>query len=103
MDTTILQIPIRKSLRDRATVTAKNMGFSSLQETVRVFLNKLALGKVDITFNEPTVLSAKAVKRYDKMIKDIESGKEVVYRARNVDDLMDYLHGKKDPVQSNVS
>jgi len=42
MDTTTLQIPISKDLKSSATIVARDYGFSSLQEIVRVFLRKLA-------------------------------------------------------------
>lgn len=91
MDTTILQVPVKKSLRDQAALAAQDLGFSSLQETVRVFLAKLANGKVDIGFREPTVLSPKAAARYDKMVADIESGKAKTKTFTSVDSLMDDL------------
>ncbi len=54
---TILQIPVNKNLRDQAASRAEKMGFSSLQELIRLFLNKLAAGEIDIKFevkNEKT-------------------------------------------------
>ena len=50
MDTTILQVPIDKSLRNQAAAAASNLGFSSLQEAVRVFLTQLADKNVKISF-----------------------------------------------------
>ncbi len=88
---TILQVPMSKELRDQAASQARNMGFSSLQETVRVFLGKLAQGQVNIKFEEAVQLSPKAIKRYNKIIDEIESGKEKVYSAKSVDDLMKQL------------
>lgn len=72
---TILQVPINKNLRDAAASKAEKMGFSSLQEVVRLFLNKIAGGEVNFTFEESIQLSSKAIKRYDKIIDEIESGK----------------------------
>jgi len=72
---TILQVPINKNLRDAAASRAKKMGFSSLQEVVRLFLNKIAGGEVNFMFEENISLSHKAIKRYDKIIEEIESGK----------------------------
>jgi antitoxin component of RelBE/YafQ-DinJ toxin-antitoxin module len=107
MNNTVLQIPINKSLKDQATQAALNLGFSSLQEYVRVFLTKVAQGQTTISINEidEETLSPKASKRYDKMIKDIESGKEPVYTATSVQDLFDQLNGKKPPqplIQSKI-
>lgn len=72
---TVLQVPINKNLRDAAASKAEKMGFSSLQEVVRLFLNKIAGGEVIFTFEESVQLSPRAVKRYDKIIDEIESGK----------------------------
>lgn len=42
MDTMILQVPISKTLKKQAEAVAREHGFSSLQESVRIFLKKLA-------------------------------------------------------------
>ena len=90
---TILQVPISKQLRDQAASKAHKMGFSSLQETVRVFLNQLASNEVVINFQSSTVkLSPKNDHRYAKMISDIETGKVKLKSFSNVDKMMDYLN-----------
>lgn len=95
MDSTILQVPISKSLRDEASLAASNMGFSSLQEAVRVYLTQLKNSIVKISFEHPPVqLSAKAIKRYDKMSEDVESGKVKPVSFTDVDEMMRYLHSK---------
>lgn len=50
MNSTILQVPISKNLRDEAVKAAARLGFSSLQEIVRIFLMQLAKGRIKITF-----------------------------------------------------
>lgn len=102
MKTTILQVPVKVELRNKAATAASQMGFSSLQEAVRVFLQKMAKKEVNLKFEETVQLSPKAAARYDKMLDDIKSGKEKVFKANNVDDLMDQLHGRKNPVQSKL-
>jgi len=98
---TVLQVPMTKALRNQAEKMAVREGFSSLQEVVRVLLNKLAMGSLSVTIEENAVkLSKKAIKRYDKMIDDIDSGKEPVYVAKDAQDLLDQLHGRKATVQS---
>ena len=48
MDTTILQVPIKKDFRDKLLKVVKEMGFSSLQDYTR-FLLKLTLeGKLEV-------------------------------------------------------
>lgn len=102
---TTLQIPMDSALKSRAAKMAKSMGFSSLQETVRLFLNKLANGSMHVeltTLDADEYVSPKAIARYDKMVKDIESGKEPVYGATSVNDLMDQLSGRKRPIRVRI-
>lgn len=91
MDNTILQIPIKKNIRDKASAEATKMGFSSLQEVVRIFLNKMALGELDIKFKETVTLSQKNDTRYSKMIEDIRSGKVDTKSFSDTESLMEYL------------
>lgn len=88
---TILQVPIDRNLRDQAAITAQNMGFSSLQEAVRIFLNKMARQQIEIQLTESVQLSPKAIKRYNKIIDDIDKGKNV-YEAKDLNDLMRKLN-----------
>ncbi len=90
---TVLQVPLNIDLRKEAEKQALAQGFSSLQEAVRVFLKKLARGVIDVAFNdqESVQLSARAIKRYNKISEDFRKGKNI-YAAKNVDDLMLQLH-----------
>jgi len=93
MDSTILQVPISKALRDEASIAASNMGFSSLQEAVRVFLSQLPTQTVKITFEQPPIqLSAKAIKRYDKISEDFRLNRNKYKSFTNTDEMMDYLN-----------
>ena len=91
MNTTILQVPMKKELRNQAAAQAARLGFSSLQETVRVFLRKLAVGEIGLRFEETVQLSAKAAKRYDEMIDEIRAGKVKTKTFSDVDSLMKHL------------
>lgn len=91
MNKTILQVPVSKELKITAENVAISQGFSSLQEAVRLFLNKFAQGNLQITFEETTQLSTKAINRYNTILKDIEKGTDV-YEAKNIDELMKQLH-----------
>lgn len=95
MNSITLQVPINKNVRDQAAVAAERLGFSSLQETVRIFLNKLAIGEVGIRFEEIVQLSPKAIKRYNKIVDEIESGKVKTKSFSNVDSLMKHLSQTK--------
>lgn len=90
---TILQVPIDKDLRDIATVTAQKIGFSSLQEMVRLFIKQIADRKIDFKFETNTVLlSKKNDKRYAKMLEDIKSGKSKTKSFTDIDKMMAYLN-----------
>ena len=52
MSRTTLQIPLDATLRDRAEQAAKAAGFSSVQEVVRVFLNKFSRQAIEVGFYE---------------------------------------------------
>ncbi len=93
MQRTVLQVPLPKELKISAEKAAEEAGFSSLQEVLRVFMKKFASKKIDLAFEEEiTYLSPGAEKRYAKIVRDIESGKEKVYTAKDADDLIKQLH-----------
>lgn len=96
MDTTILQVPLKKELRAKAAKAAERAGFSSLQEAVRVLLTHLSERPLNISFEYPPVkLSPKAARRYDKMSKEMDSGKDIAktFKASDsIDDIMDWLN-----------
>ena len=91
MDTTIIQIPIEKKIRDRVEKEAKVQGFSSIQDMVRFIFQHVFDKKIAVGFVEPAVvLSKKNAARYDKMTKDFETGKHV-QTASSVDEFMKQL------------
>lgn len=76
MSRTTLQIPLDTTLRNKAKKAAESAGFSSVQEVVRVFLNKFAARSIDISFyNKEVQLSKKAEARYISMVNDAKKGK----------------------------
>ena len=81
-----------KELRNKAASSAQKMGFSSLQETVRVFLRQLAEEEVKVRFEETVKLSPKAIRRYNKMIDEIEKGKVKTKSFSDTDSLIKYLN-----------
>jgi len=84
---------MQKSLREQAEATARFQGFSSLQEVVRVLLNKFAHKElyIDVATQEER-LSPKAERRYAKIVDRIKTGKEKTIPFTNVDDMMKYLN-----------
>ena len=91
MNRTILQIPMDKSLRDRATKAATDHGFSSLQEAVRVLLHKFSTKELTIDVaSRDERLSEKAERRYTKIVEDIKKGKGVT-KTQSVNELIALL------------
>jgi antitoxin component of RelBE/YafQ-DinJ toxin-antitoxin module len=90
--TTIIQVPVKKSLRDQAVAAAQKRGFSSLQDVMRFFLSQFVENKIDIRFTEPPVqLSKRAAARYDRMTKDFEANRHI-RTAHSVKELMKQLN-----------
>ena len=88
---TIIQVPVEKKLRDEAEVVANDQGFSSLQDVVRLFLRRFAKREISVVFADEEQLSPRAARRYDKMIRDVESGKVKPQYFSNVKDFMKSL------------
>lgn len=78
MDTTILQIPLSKSLKLTSQEVANEYGFSSLQDLLRVVLTKLSRRELVISIHEPVVrLSPKNARRYTNMSREFAKSKAV--------------------------
>jgi len=79
---TIVQVPMAPELKKSAEKAARESGFSSLQEIIRVFLQQFAKKEITLSMqsldDEPR-LSPKARRRYARMIKEIEQGKGIVH------------------------
>jgi len=90
MSRTVLQIPVSKNLRLEAETTANNLGFSSLQEIIRIFIAKLAAKKIEISFQEVASLSPKAEKKYLEIIKDVNKGENIT-NTKNLTELFSLL------------
>lgn len=94
MNTTTLQVPVQKGIRDRATKAATAQGLSSLQEAVRIFLHQLAGKKVQISLTEPPMpLSAKNEARYAAMLEDVATGVVGSTAFSNTPSLVKHLNG----------
>ena len=91
--TTNLQIPIKTSLRNKALLGAKSLGFTNLQDSIRIFLQQLASNRIEVSFQTKAVaLSDKNDRRYTKMIDDIDSGKEKPLQFDTTKDMFKYLN-----------
>ncbi|MBU4099590.1 hypothetical protein KJ980_08160 [Patescibacteria group bacterium] len=94
MQRVVVQVPMTKNLKEKAEAVSYDMGFSSLQEVIRILLTKLS--KKEFSFKieeaeEVTYLSKAAEKRYKKAVEDIKAGKNVT-KTKNVDELLKLLH-----------
>ena len=96
MSRTILQVPVSKDLKEKAEEASSRQGFSSLQESIRIFLTKLATNKLEITIQEPIRLSEASEKRYLKQTLDFEKNKNIS-SAKSVEELMRQLNENKTP------
>ena len=90
MSRVVLQVPISKDLRSEAEKAALALGFSSLQDSVRLLLRKLANRELKIAVYEEETLSPEAEARYEKIVKDIEAGKNIT-KTRSIDELFKLL------------
>jgi len=84
MSRTTLQVPLDTTLRNKAEKAAAKVGFSSVQEVVRVFLNKFSTQAIGVGFYDKEVqLSAKAEARYAGMIKDDWLAKNSIKKTKH--------------------
>ena len=89
---TILQVPMDPQLKTEALHAAQNMGFSSLQELVRILLKKTASKQLSLTIEENfTPLSLDAEKRYLKINQNFKQNKNT-HTAQNIKQLMTQLN-----------
>ena len=94
MQTTTLQVPMSKTLKSDATAVAKNMGFSSLQEVVRVFINKLAHKQLSISVSDTKQLTNKNDLRYDQLINELKSSQVNAIKLNDKQAMIDYLESQ---------
>ena len=94
MQRVILQVPMSKDLKESAQSASHDLGFSSLQEAIRVLLTKLAKKELSLRVSEEveeiTHLSKAAGKRYKKAIADIKTGRNI-YKPKNKDEFFKLL------------
>ena len=90
---TIVQVPMAPELKKSAEKAALESGFSSLQEIIRVFLRQFAKKEITLSMqsiNDEPPLSAKARRRYHRMLQEIRQGKGIV-RADTRDEFLSLL------------
>lgn len=79
MQRVILQVPMSQQLKNSAEAVSTDMGFSSLQEAIRVILTKLSKRQLSLKIEEGEEinLSPSAKRLFQKALRDIESGKDI--------------------------
>lgn len=92
MNRVVLQVPVSADLRKSAEIEAKAQGFSSLQDAVRMFLNKLASKMIEVRLGESGQLSKRNASRYEKMVEDVQRGRIKAKAFDGVDSLMKHLN-----------
>ena len=95
MQKVVLQVPMSKDLKENAQSASSDLGFSSLQEAIRVLLTKLAKKELSLKVTEEveeiTHLSKAAERRYKKAVADIKAGRNIT-KTESVDELLSLLH-----------
>ena len=87
----IIQVPVNPALKKRVEKKAESDGFSSVQQLIRLVLAKYDRGSLEVNIQEqlpPVQLSKKAIRRYNKIDRDIASGKIKLKSFDSVDELM---------------
>ena len=94
MQRVILQVPMDRDLKEKALMASADLGFSSLQEAIRLLLTKLSRKELSLKVTEEveeiTHLSKAAERRYKKAIADIKAGRNI-YRPKNKEEFFKLL------------
>lgn len=83
-----------KELKDRAELVSTDLGFSSIQEVIRVLLTKLSKREFSLKVEEAeeiTYLSPAAERKFKKAVEDIKAGRNI-YKPKNKKEFFDILH-----------
>ena len=94
MQRVIVQVPMPKELKEKAETVSADLGFSSIQEIIRVLLTKLSKKELSLKVEEVeeiTHLSPAAERKFKKAVADIKAGRNVT-KTKNVDELLSLLH-----------
>ncbi len=91
MQRVIIQVPMSKELKEKAEAISSDLGFSSLQEIIRVILTKLSKRELNVRVEEKTEeithLSKAAERRFKKAVEDIKAGRNIV-EASDAEDFL---------------
>lgn len=85
MQRVVVQVPMTKDLKNQAEAVSSDMGFSSLQEAIRVLLTKFSKKELSLRVEEieqVADLSPAAERKFKKAIEDIKAGRNI-YKPKN--------------------
>ena len=95
----IIQVPASPLLKLAAEKTAKEQGFSSLQEAIRIFMTQLAKKTISVSFSQSAtseILNSRQesilTKKYLKTKREITKGKG--FTAKTVSEMMKDLRAR---------
>ena len=80
MQRVVVQVPMSKELKEHAELVSSDLGFSSIQEAIRVLLTKLSKREFSLKVEEVEEvadLSPAAEKKFKKAIEDIKAGRNI--------------------------
>lgn len=93
MQRVIVQVPMSKNLKEKVEVVSTDLGFSSVQEVIRVLLTKLSKREFSLIVGETeeiTKLSSAAESKFKKAVADIKVGRNV-YKPKNKKEFFEML------------
>lgn len=94
MHRVVVQVPMSKELKDKVEIVSADLGFSSIQETIRVLLTKLSKREFALRVaevEEITHLSPAAERKFKKAVADIKAGRNI-YKPKNKKEFFALLH-----------
>jgi len=75
MQRVVVQIPMSKELKEKAELISSDLGFSSLQEVIRVLLTKLSKKEFNLKVEEGEYPSKSLIRAMKQAEKDRKAGK----------------------------
>lgn len=94
MQRVIVQVPMPKELKKKAEAVSADLGFSSMQEVIRVLLTKLSKKEFSLKVEETeeiTHLSPASERKFRKAVEDIKAGRSI-YKPKNKDEFFKLLN-----------
>ena len=93
MQRVIVQVPMSQNLKNMAEAVTSDMGFSSLQEAIRVILTKLSKKQLSLRIEEGEEivdLSPAAERMFKKAVADIKAGRNI-YKPKDKEEFFKML------------